>query len=156
VFAQVHTGPEAIPLTDVPRLDGVRVLLVEDQEEARQLLADTLKECGAVVTAAASGPAARLCLAEASFDVLVCDIAMPEEDGYEVLRRLRAQEEERGLAISQRLPAIALTALARAEDRLRALTAGFQMHVAKPVEMAELITVIASLLRNRQKGAAVS
>jgi CheY-like chemotaxis protein len=145
--AEIRVGPEAIPLTDLPRLDGVRVLVVDDQEESRRLLAATLGEWGAVVTAAASGAEARAIITDAEFDVLVCDIAMPDEDGYEVISRIRALETQRGLPLSQRLPAIALTALAAPEDRVQALGAGFQMHVAKPVELAELVVVIKSLIR---------
>ncbi len=85
-------------------------------------------------------------MTNAEFDVLVCDIAMPDEDGYEVSSRIRTLETQRGVPFSQRLPAIALTALARPEDRVQALGAGFQMHVAKPVELAELVVVIESLI----------
>jgi PAS domain S-box-containing protein len=153
-IAEVRTDSDTIPLEALPRLDGVRVLLVDDQEEARFLLANTLNSWGAVVTMAASGPEARARLAESSFDVLVCDIAMPGEDGYEVIGQIRRSERQRRVPPAQRLPAIALTAMARAEDRLQALSAGFQMHVAKPIELAELVVVIDSLTRNRQKGAA--
>ncbi len=121
-------------------LDGLRLLVVDDQEEARQLLTHTLREGGASVTVAESGFAALALLEQQLFDLLICDIAMPEMDGYELLRRLREQSPG-----SQRLPAIALTAHSRPQDRLRALAAGFQMHIAKPVEPEELITVIASL-----------
>jgi len=76
----------------------------------------------------------------------VCDIAMPGEDGYSALRRVRALELERGVAPQQQIPAIALTAMARSEDRLQALNAGFKMHVSKPVEPAELVIVIASVV----------
>ncbi len=145
--AEVRVGPEAMPLTNLPRLDGVRVLVVDDQEEAQRLVASTLGEWGAVVTTAASGAEARAVMTKAEFDVLVCDIAMPGEDGYEVINRIRKLETQRGVPLSQRLPAIALTALARPEDRVQALGAGFQMHVAKPVQLAELVVVIESLIR---------
>ncbi|HEY6403927.1 MAG TPA: PAS domain S-box protein [Blastocatellia bacterium] len=144
---EVRAGPEAMPLIDLPRLDGVRALVVDDQEEARRLVAATLGEWGAVVTTAASGAEARTIMTNAEFDVLVCDIAMPGEDGYEVISRIRTLETQRGAPSSERLPAIALTALARPEDRMQALEAGFQMHVAKPVELAELVVVIESLIR---------
>ena len=81
-------------------------------------------------------------------DVLILDIAMPDEDGYTVLKKVRALEAEQGAA-ADRIPAIALTAYARSEDRLRALQSGFNMHVAKPVEPAELAVVIASLTTMR-------
>ncbi|HWQ33479.1 MAG TPA: PAS domain S-box protein [Blastocatellia bacterium] len=154
--AEVRTGQEAIPLDGLPRLDGVRVLLVEDQEETRFLVTNALAEWGATVTTAASGPEARARLQDHRFDVLVCDIAMPDEDGYEVIEKVREIENERGEAGPQRLPAIALTAMARSEDRLQALAAGFQTHVAKPVEIAELVMVIHSLTRSRQQGTAMN
>jgi PAS domain S-box-containing protein len=143
-IAEICTGEEAISLEESPRLDGVRVLVVDDQEDARLLVAKTLSEWGAMVTMAASGQEAIDLMKDQTFDVLVCDINMPDEDGYEVLRRIRALEYQRGVPLTQRIPAIALTAIARSEDRLRALSAGFQMHVAKPVELAELILVIAT------------
>ncbi len=139
----------AIPLDEVPSLVGVRVLVVDDQEEARQLLAETLSECGAQVTAVSSGVEALAILADPPEgerpSVLTLDINMPGEDGYKVLERVRALEVARGVSPSDQIPAIALTALGRSEDRLKALAAGFRMHVAKPVEPAELAMVIASL-----------
>jgi PAS domain S-box-containing protein len=139
----------AIPLDEVPSLAGVRVLVVDDQEEARQLLKETLGECGAQVTAVSSGVEALAVLADPPEgerpSVLILDINMPGEDGYKALERVRALEAERGVLLSDQIPAIALTALGRSEDRLKALAAGFRMHVAKPVEPAELAMVIASL-----------
>lgn len=139
----------AIPLDEVPSLAGVRVLVVDDQEEARQLLTETLSECGAQVTAVSSGVEALAILADPPDgerpSVLTLDINMPGEDGYKVLEMVRALEAERGVAQADQIPAIALTALGRSEDRLKALAAGFRMHVAKPVEPAELAMVIASL-----------
>jgi PAS domain S-box-containing protein len=139
----------AIPLDEVPPLDGVRVLVVDDQEEARQLLTETLSECGAQVTAVSSGVEALAILADPPEgerpSVLILDINMPGEDGYKALERVRALEAEQGVRQPDQIPAIALTALSRSEDRLKALAAGFRMHVAKPVEPAELAMVIASL-----------
>ncbi|MFN7929230.1 MAG: PAS domain S-box protein [Blastocatellia bacterium] len=151
---EIHTGLESLPLAALPRLDGVRILVVDDQEEVRLLMTQTLSEWGATVTAAASGSAALAILAQTKFDVLACDIAMPDMDGYEVVKRLRMRERAQGLTPDARLPAIALTSLARTEDRLQVLAAGFQLHVAKPVELAELIMVIASLTQNQQQHAA--
>jgi signal transduction histidine kinase/CheY-like chemotaxis protein len=143
----------AIPLDQVPSLTGVRVLVVDDQEEARALLRATLGECGAQVTAVSSGVEALAILADPPDgdrpDVLILDINMPDEDGYQVLERVRAFEAERG---ALRIPAVALTALARSEDRLKAFAAGFRMHVAKPVEPAELAVVIASLVERLSVG----
>ncbi|MGH9766642.1 MAG: ABC transporter substrate binding protein [Blastocatellia bacterium] len=141
---------DVIPLDLVPSLAGVRVLVVDDQEEARLLLMAALGECGAQVMAVSSGVEALAILADPPGgerpDVLILDIAMPDEDGYMVLEKVRALEAERGVAQSSQIPAIALTALGRSEDRLKAFAAGFRMHVAKPVEPAELAMVIASLV----------
>jgi PAS domain S-box-containing protein len=128
---------------------GVRVLVVDDQEEARAMLADFLGQCGAVVTTASSGAQALTVLSNpwggARPDVLLCDIVMPEEDGYAALRRVRALEEALGVAASERIPAVALTSLTGNEVRLRTLSAGFRFHVAKPVDPMELTLVIANV-----------
>jgi len=127
-------------------LAGVRVVVVDDEEDAREMIATTLHDYGAQVQSASSGAEALELLArrgpDERPDVLVCDIGLPGEDGYAVLRRVRTLPVEQGGAI----PAVAVTAYARVEDRLRALQAGFQMHVAKPVEPAELVTVLASVV----------
>ncbi len=127
-------------------LAGVRVVVVDDEEDAREMIATTLHDYGAQVQAASSGAEAIELLARRAPnerpDVLVCDIGLPGEDGYALLRRVRTLPIEQGGAI----PAVAVTAYARVEDRLRALQAGFQMHVAKPVEPAELVTVLASVV----------
>jgi CheY-like chemotaxis protein len=106
-----------------------------------------LGEYGAAVTVAASGREALELLEGLAFDAMVCDICMPEMDGYELIRHLRAMETAR----EQRLPAIALTALARRQDRLQALKAGFQMYVAKPVELYELVVTLASITQFQQE-----
>src|SRR5262245_28321914 len=133
-------------------LEGVSVLVVDDQEEARVVLNRALSEYGAQVTAVSSGAEALALLSDPSsgkrHDAVILDIAMPDEDGYTVLRKVRALEAERGAAAVQ-IPVIALTSYGRREDRLRALQAGFNMHVAKPVEPAELAVVIASLTTRR-------
>jgi PAS domain S-box-containing protein len=135
---------------------GMRVLVVDDQEEAREMLAEFLNMCGATVMIASSGAEALTFLSNppggASPDILLCDIAMPEEDGYAALRRVRALEEARGVAAFQRIPAIALTALTGAKERLRALSAGFTLHVAKPVDPVELMLMIANIAGMRQEG----
>jgi PAS domain S-box-containing protein len=128
---------------------GVRVLVVDDHEDARALLADFLGRCGAVVTTVSSGAEAMRVISNsrgwAHPDILLCDIAMPEEDGYAALRRVRALEEALGVAASERIPAVALTALTGNEERLRALSAGFYFHVAKPVDPVELMLLIANV-----------
>ncbi|MBD0372418.1 MAG: PAS domain S-box protein [Pyrinomonadaceae bacterium] len=128
------------------RLDGLKILAVDDEADTRELLRVTLTKCGAEVTTASSAREALNLLSASRPDVLISDIGMPDEDGYELIKRIRELPEESGGGI----PAVALTAYARAEDRLRILRSGYQMHVAKPVELAELIAVIASLT-GRQK-----
>jgi PAS domain S-box-containing protein len=136
-------------------VEGIIVLAVDDQQETRAALAGFLSQCGASVTAVSSGGEAMSILTDQPSDerpdVFICDIAMPGEDGYTVMKRIRALEAARGIKMSQRIPAIALTAMASREDLARALTAGFNMHVAKPVEPAELATIISSLVRDRSK-----
>jgi len=131
-------------------LDGLSLLVVDDQDEARVVLTQTLSEYGAQVTTVSSGTEALAILSRPPEgrrpDALILDIAMPDEDGYAVLKKVRALEAEQG-AVAYKIPAIALTAHARVEDRLRALNAGFQMHVAKPVEPTELAVVILSLIK---------
>jgi CheY-like chemotaxis protein len=128
-------------LEEAPRLDGVRVLVVEDEPDARHLLAAVLQKRGARVFMASSGAEALEMLERERPDVLLSDIALQDQDGYELIRKVRALSAERG----GRIPAAALTGYGRLEDRMRALSAGFQLHAAKPVEPAELIAVVASL-----------
>lgn len=133
----------SLAIEGLPQLDGLQVLIVDDDADMRDLLAFTLEAYGARVAAAASADEAISTLLQAplSIDVLISDIGMPETDGYTLLRRVRALSSDQG----SRIPAIALTAYARTQDRRAALLAGFQSHVAKPVEPAELIAVIANL-----------
>jgi PAS domain S-box-containing protein len=122
-------------------LKGTRVLLVEDDDDAREMLCSLLERRGARVTAVGSAAEAWKALEVSAYDVLVSDIGMPGEDGYSLVRRLREREAGRG----GKLPAVALTAYARDEDRTRALLSGFHAHVPKPVNPAELVAVVASL-----------
>ena len=122
-------------------LDGVRVLVVDDEPDARELIRRMLEECKAEVVTAGSAAEAVLILETQQMHVLVSDIGMPEVDGYEFLRQVRMLKPENG----GKIPAIALTAFARSEDRTRALMSGYQVHVAKPVEPAELIATVASV-----------
>ncbi len=124
-----------------PSIDGRKLLIVDDEPDARMLLRAILEQCGAEVHTAESAAEVISLLKENTFDILVSDIGMPEIDGYELIRKIREMEKGTG----KRLPAVALTAFARAEDRLKALSAGFNMHIPKPVEPAELIVVIANL-----------
>jgi PAS domain S-box-containing protein len=124
-----------------PSLEDTRVLLVEDDDDAREMLCRLLERLGARVTATASAAEAWEALETAAHDVLVSDIGMSGEDGYSLVRRLRAREAETG----GELPAVALTAYAGDEDRARALVAGFNAHVPKPVNPVELVAVVAGL-----------
>jgi len=124
-------------------LDGVWAAVVDDEANARELITSVLESYGARVTAFASvGEALELLTSERRPDVLVCDLAMPGEDGFSLIHKLREWEKAHDGA----LPAIALTAFGRVEDRTRALYAGFQMHIAKPVEPVELVIVVRSLI----------
>jgi PAS domain S-box-containing protein len=125
-------------------LRGIKVLVVDDDEDAREMLEAALNSYGAEVITAAGALKALDALASEEIDVLVSDINMPEVDGYELIRRVRAMKPEQG----GRIPAVALTAYARAEDRLRALKSGYQTHMPKPVEPAELEVVVATLAKS--------
>ena len=123
-------------------LGGARILLVEDDDDARGMLASVLLSAHAVVETASNAQEALILYEGIQPDLIVSDIGMPDMDGYEFIAELRRRERSAG---RPGIPAVALTAYARVQDRMRALTAGFQMHVAKPVEPAELLTVLSSL-----------
>jgi CheY-like chemotaxis protein len=122
-------------------LEGLHVLAVEDTNDSREMLVALLGVHGAMVTAVASAHEAVDALDRERFDVLVSDIGMPEETGYDLIRQVRERLNERG----GQIPAIALTALSDPNDRAKALAAGFQAHMEKPVESDELVTVIKAL-----------
>jgi signal transduction histidine kinase/ActR/RegA family two-component response regulator len=126
---------------DVQELDGIHVLVVDDEADARELISEMLDSCKARVTTAVSVEEAMGLIQSVRPDVVVSDIAMPGEDGYDLIRKLRALPEASG----RRIPAVALTAYTRLEDRTKALVAGFNMHVPKPVEPTELIAVLSNL-----------
>jgi two-component system CheB/CheR fusion protein len=125
----------------LPALGGVRVLVVDDDADARELLETVLVRCGAEVTVAASAGAALDALEGAPFDVLVSDVAMPEEDGYDLIRKVRALDAQRG----GRIPALALTAYTSIEEQAKTVAAGYQQHAAKPIEPADLAAAVATL-----------
>ena len=145
--AELHHPPLAPELTCAAAVDvdlrGVRVLVIDDEMDTRELVKRVLEDCHAVVTAAGSANEAVELLLSGTFDVLVCDIGMPGEDGYSLIKRVRSL----GVARGGDIPAIALTAYARVDDRVKAIAAGFQMHIAKPVEPLELITMVAATAR---------
>jgi PAS domain S-box-containing protein len=139
-----HIGPSgAGDGADSTRLDRLRVLLVEDDNDTREVVEMTLRERGAEVVCAGSVDEALTIFRAGPPDVLVSDIGLPGADGYDLIRQVRQMAPARGGSI----PAIALTAFVRSSDRTRALLAGFQMHVGKPIEPAELVMSIAALTR---------
>ncbi len=127
-------------------LVGLRILVVDDEIDTCDMLRFLFERCGAQVQTATSAKDAFGIVEVWNPDVLVSDIGMPEVDGYELIRRIRAQ----GSARNTKLPAVALTALTRIDDRVKALAAGYQMHVAKPVEPVELLIVVASLAGHKE------
>jgi len=150
VTSQVETpvpvtiDPASVPAVssrEITSLENLRVLIVDDEFDARELVTVMLESCGAVMKSAASSNEALGILETWTPDVLIADIGMPVEDGYGLIRRVRALSKERG----GQTPALALTAYARTEDRIRALSAGYQVHLSKPVDRAELAAVVARL-----------
>jgi PAS domain S-box-containing protein len=131
-----------LPINCPPKLDGLRVLVVDDDWDTLEMLSAILCERDAEVVTVASAAEAILEIERRRPDVLVSDIGMPDEDGYDLIKWVREMEEERG---EHAIPALALTAYAKASDRVRALAAGYQVHLAKPVEPAELALVVANL-----------
>ncbi len=137
------TSTEPHPLDcEAFNLKGIRVLAVDDELDSRELARHILEECECVVFTAGSAEDALTLLERETPDVIISDIGMPGRDGYDFIRAWRLRENQRHLP---KVPAVALTAYARAEDRRRALVAGFQAHVAKPVDRGELLAIIASL-----------
>jgi PAS domain S-box-containing protein len=124
-------------------LAGLRILVVDDEADAREIVATILGEAGAEIATASSSRQALEQLKQWRPDLLISDIGMPGESGYDLIRKVRALSPGEG----GQIPAIALTAYARMEDRLKILSAGFQMHVPKPIEPMELATVVASLTK---------
>ena len=116
--------------------------MVDDEPDARDMVAAVLGDCGVKTTKAGSAAEALKALYEGEYDVLLSDIGMPGEDGYSLIRQVRELEARRN---KPKMPAVALTAYARTIDRRQIMLAGFQVHVAKPVEPSELLAVIASL-----------
>ena len=127
----------------VPSLAGLRILVVDDESDAREIVAAILGEAGAEIATASSSRQALDRIEQWKPDLLISDIGMPGESGYDLIRKVRALSADRG----GQIPAIALTAYAHLQDRLKILSAGFQMHVPKPIEPIELATVVASLTK---------
>lgn len=128
-------------------LNGIKVLVVDDEPDARRLMEKILSDCEAEVRTEGSADGALMAIREFQPDVLISDVGMPDKDGYDLIRAIR----ERNYSAKD-LPAIALTAFARSEDRRRAMLAGFQVHVSKPVDPDELVAIVASLVGRTGKG----
>jgi len=131
----------------LPSLQGLKVLVVDDEIDTRELIREVLNECGSEVITSGSAAEALEALKQSKPDILISDLGMPDEDGYSFIAKVRALPSEQGGGI----PAAALTAYARAEDRMRVLRSGFQFHLPKPVDCAELVTVVASLAARAYK-----
>ncbi len=136
----VSPGAE-LSCTEVRSLDGLRVLLVDDEPEAREIISTVIGRTGAEVRTCISASDALMKMAEWRPDVILSDIAMPEEDGYSFIGKVRSLPREKG----GETPAAALSAYARDEDRRQALAAGYQMHIAKPIGASQLVTMVAKL-----------
>ncbi len=138
-----HYTENPLEEIELPRLNDVEVLIVDDEPDGRGLVARVLEDRGARVTCTSSGNEALAALAAKRFDILLSDIGMPDMDGFELIRRVR----QLAVPHAARLPAIAITAYARSEDRQRSLLAGFHMHLSKPIEARELVAGIAGLVQ---------
>ncbi|MDX2215245.1 MAG: response regulator [Oculatellaceae cyanobacterium bins.114] len=129
---------------DFPDLSGLRILLVDDDADTRELVTFVLEQCHAEIMAVVSAQEGFAAIAQNPPDLLISDISMPDEDGYSLMRRIRAYEAEEG---RRQIPAIALTAFARDEDRQAALAVGFQQYFAKPINPFDLVAVITTLVK---------
>jgi CheY-like chemotaxis protein len=134
-------------LTTLGDLGGIHVLAVDDERDALSLLAVVLESAGARVTTVSSASEALAQLAAARPDVIVADIGMPDVDGFQLIKQIRASEDP----VVREVPAAALTAYARSEDRTRALRSGFDMHLAKPIDPAELVASVSMLARRARQ-----
>jgi CheY-like chemotaxis protein len=144
---RVHpAAPQGVGLLRVPRLEGVRILVVDDDRDALALSREILEVTGARVTTADSAQDALDKLGQDGADVLIADIGMPVMDGFDLIARVRASDD----AAVRDIPAAALTAFARSEDRARAMRSGFEVHLSKPIEPGELMAAAAMLARRRR------
>lgn len=134
-------------LTALGNLDGVRVLAVDDEADALSLLQLVLESAGAIVTTSASAATALACIDDVKPDVLIVDLGMPHMDGFEFIARVRTSTNP----ATRDIPAAALTAFARSEDRTKALRSGFELHLAKPVDPSELVASVATLVRRTHR-----
>jgi CheY-like chemotaxis protein len=144
-----HIAGGAVPSNPAPSLTGVRVLVVEDEADSRDLLAETLSTCGAAVVVAASCDDAMALIRQSTAEnlpqVILSDIGMAKDDGFELIRQLRALAPELG----GRIPAVAVTGYASSDDRQRALAAGFHSHLAKPIDPVAVAAAVERAARQR-------
>src|SRR5262249_41876632 len=138
-------GAASVDADDTPSVAGVRVLAVDDEANVREFVTAVLTRWDADVTVAGSAREALEVGERTRADALIVDAAMPEEDGYQLMRQIRLREGD----IRRRTPALALTALVSDGDRERALDAGFDLHLAKPIEPTQLVRAVAALVRGR-------
>ncbi len=141
-----HAPTSGASLPPLPRLDGLRLLVVDDDADARSLLHRSLSHAGATVETAECAADALKIAAEKPFDVLISDVGMPQMDGLEMMTKLRAECPQ-----NSDIPAVALTAFAATEDRKRALLAGFDTFLSKPVDLGEVIAVVSRMARRKDK-----
>lgn len=141
--SEPHSSTPRSQRAEVARLDGVHVVVADDDEDSRDLIASALEGAGATVSLVESANAAFASISRSPPSLLISDVGMPEEDGYSLIRRVRRLAAEEGGSV----PAIALTAYARREDERLALDAGFDCHLAKPVDPARLTEAVARLAR---------
>jgi len=141
VSAKPAQSSEVVSFDSMPSLNDITVLVVDDEKDTRELMCEVLTGCGAKVIMCRSAAEAFLAMEECQPDILVSDLGMPDEDGYALISKIRALPAERG----GQIPAAALTAYARNEDRMRVLESGFQGYLSKPVETSELIMMVAGL-----------
>jgi PAS domain S-box-containing protein len=141
--ANGRLSKETSAAAEPPNLSGFSILVVDDETDSLDLIAMELTSCGAKVEAFVSAAEALEAMTGKQFDLLISDISMPDLDGYQLIRTVRTNE---AASQTRKLPAVALTGHARAQDRMRALIAGYDTHVAKPIETNELVTVVASLV----------
>ena len=137
---------QVVPRIAVPRLDGIRILAVDDDGDALALVREILEATGATVVTADSGQHALDAMERITPDILLADVGMPQMSGFELIDRVRRSDRHPEI---RNIPAAALTAFARSEDRTKALSGGFQLHLAKPVDPGELMAAIASLVRRQ-------
>jgi PAS domain S-box-containing protein len=144
IAASIFKDADAEPAN----LEGLRILIVDDENDALDLIAMELTQHGARVKPVSSAAEALATLEQREFDLLISDIGMPDIDGYDLIRRVRKSDS----ISTRRIPAVALTAYARVQDRMRAILAGYNTHVPKPVEASELVTIVASLAGRLGRG----